>query len=61
MRGYSTSFDAGNDFVLISHILAELRKELKSKMKLKIASVDKEATYGKMERHEEQIQSLLTI
>ena len=27
--GYSTSFDAENDFVLNFHILAELRKELK--------------------------------
>ena len=42
--GYSTSFDAENDFVLKSHILAELRKELKSKMKLKTASTHKETT-----------------
>ena len=57
--GYSTSFDVDNDFVLNSHILAELRKELKSKMRLKTASTHKEATYGEMQRHEEQIQSLL--
>ena len=56
--GYSTSFDAENDFVLNSHILAELRKELKGKMRLKTASTHKEATYGEMQRHEEQIQSL---
>ena len=42
--GHSTSFDAESDFVLISHILAELRKELKSKIRLKIASTDKQAT-----------------
>ena len=47
MRGrYSTSFDAENDFVLNSHILAELRKELKSKMRLKTASAHKGDTYG---------------
>ena len=32
MRGaYSTSFDSENDFVIDSHILAELRKQLRSK------------------------------
>ena len=42
MRGrYSTSFDAGNDFVLNSLILAELRKELESKMRLETASTHK--------------------
>ena len=56
--GYSTSFDAENDFVLNSLILAELRKELKSKMSLKTASTHKEAIYGEMQRHKEQIQSL---
>ena len=56
--GYSTSFDAENDFVLNSHILAKLLKELKGKMRLKTASTHKEATYGEMQRHEEQIQSL---
>ena len=59
MGGFSTSFDAENDFVLNSHILAELRKKLKSKMRLKTASTHKEATYGEMERHKEQIKSLL--
>ena len=42
----------------IPYILGELRKELKSKMRLKTASTHKEATYGEMQRHEEQIQSL---
>ena len=42
--GYSTSFDADNDFALNPHILAELRKELKGKMRLKTASTHKEAT-----------------
>ena len=42
MRGaYSTSFDSENDFVIDSHILAELRKQLKSKMRLKTASANK--------------------
>ena len=42
----------------IPYILGELRKELKSKMRLKTASTHKEATYGEIQRHEEQIQSL---
>ena len=42
--GYSTSFDEENDFVLNSHILAELRKELKSKIRMKTASTHNEAT-----------------
>ena len=55
MRGrYSASFDAENDFVLNPHILAELQKELKSKMRLKTASTHKQTTYGEMQRHEEQ-------
>ena len=59
--GYSISFNAENDFVLNSHILSELWKELKSKMRLKTASASthKEATYGEIQRHKEQIQSLL--
>ena len=45
MRGeYSTSFDAENYFALNSHILAEFRQELKSKMGLKTASTHKETT-----------------
>ena len=56
--GYSTSLDGEKDFFLNSNILAELRKELKSKMRLKTASTHKEATYGEIQRHEEQIQSL---
>ena len=58
-RGYGTNIDAQNDFVLKSHILAKLPKELKSIMRLKSASTRKEATYGEMERPKEQIQSLL--
>ena len=46
--GYSTSFDAENDFVLNSQILAELRKESKGKVRLKTASAHKEATYEEM-------------
>ena len=43
----------------IPHILGELRKELKSKMRLKTASTHKEATYGELQRHKEKIESLL--
>ena len=39
---HSTRFDAENNFVLSSYILAELRKELKSEMRLKTASRHKE-------------------
>ena len=56
--GYSISFDAENGSVLNSHILDELWKELKNKMRLKTASKQKEATYGEIQRHEEQIQLL---
>ena len=56
--GYGTSFDAENDFVLNFHISAEFRKELKSNMRLKTASTHKEAIYGEMDSHEEQIQSI---
>ena len=44
MRGCNYRFHAENDFALISHILAELRRELKSKMRLKTSSADKEVT-----------------
>ena len=40
--GYCTGSHAWNDFIFNSHILAELRKELKSKMRLKTASTLKE-------------------
>ena len=40
--GYCTGSDAWNDFVFNSHSLAELRKELKSKRRLKTASTLKE-------------------
>ena len=49
--GYSTSFDAENDIVLNSLILAELRKELESKMRLETASTHKEVTYREIQRH----------
>ena len=38
-EGYSTSYDAESNFDLKSHIIAELRKELKNKMTLKTASI----------------------
>ena len=38
-RGCNSSFDTENDF----HILAKLRKDLKSKMRLKTASTHEEA------------------
>ena len=40
--GYCTGSNAWNDFVFNSHILAELRKELKIKKRLKTASTLKE-------------------
>ena len=39
--GYSTSFYAENNFDLNSHIIAELRKELKNKVTLKASSTHK--------------------
>ena len=39
---YSTSINAENDFILNSHVLAKLRKELKNKMSLKTDSNHKE-------------------
>ena len=59
--GHSTSFDAENDFFLNSHILAEPRKELKSKMRLKTASTHEEATQGEMERHEYRWNNLAIV
>ena len=47
--GYSTSVDAENDFILNSHILARLRKEIKKKMNFKTDSNFKESTPGKLE------------
>lgn len=57
-RGYRTSFDAKNGLVLNSYILAELWGKLPSKMRLKTASTHEKATYWKMKKHEEQIQSI---
>ena len=48
MRGYSTGFDAENDFLINSDILAELREELKSKIRLKTPSTHKKVTYGEI-------------
>ena len=59
MRGYGSSFDAENDFVLISHTLAELQKESKRKMRFKTAWTDKESIYREMESQEDRRQSLL--
>ena len=42
--GCKISFDAENYYVLNFHILAELQKELKSKMRLKTVSTHKEST-----------------
>ena len=58
MREYSTTFGAENYFLISSDILAELRKELKSKIRLKTASTHKQGTYGEIEKHPEQIQPL---
>ena len=42
--GYSTSIDTENNFILNSHILAKLRKELKNTMNFKTDSNFKEST-----------------
>ena len=42
----STSIDVENDFILKSHTLAKLRKELKIRMNLKTDSNQKESTLG---------------
>ena len=55
---YSTSINAENDFILNSHVLAKLRKELKNKMSLKTDSNHKESTPGEIKKHEEQIPGL---
>ena len=50
--GYSISFDVENDFD---------GKLLMSQMRMKTASTHKEATYGKMQRREEQIPLLKNL
>ena len=57
--GYSTTIDAENDFILNSHILTKLRKELKNKMNLKTDCNHKESTPGDFKKHEEQIAGLV--
>ena len=57
--GYSTSVDADIDFVLNSHILAKLRKELENKLNLKTDSNHKESIPGEIKKHEEQIAGLI--
>ena len=55
--GYSTSIDTENNFILNSHILAKLRKELKNTMNFKTDSNFKEST--KIWKNEEQIARLI--
>ena len=56
--GRSVSINA-EDFILNSHMLAKLKKELKNKMNLKTDSNQKESTSRKMKKHEEQIAELI--
>ena len=58
-RGYSTSFDAENDFIVDSHILAKLRKEFKNKMNFKTDSNFKKSTPSEIRKHEDQIATLI--
>ena len=50
--GYSTTIDAENEFILNSHILAKLRKEIKNKKNFKTDSNFKEPTPGEIRKHE---------
>ena len=56
--GHSASINAEN-FILNSHVLAKLKKELKNKMNLKTDSNQKESISRKMKKHEEQIAELI--
>ena len=56
--GHSVSINAEN-FILNSHMLVKLKKELKKKMNLKTESNHKESTPGKIKKHEEQIAELI--
>ena len=56
--GRSVSINAEN-FILNSHMLAKLKKELKNKMNLKTDSNQKESTSRKMKKHEEEIAELI--
>ena len=56
---YSTSTDAENSFILNSHILAKLRKELKNKMNFKTDSNFKKSTPSEIRKHEDQIATLI--
>ena len=56
--GHSASINAEN-FILNSHMLVKLKKELKKKMNLKTESNHKESTPGKIKKHEEQIAELI--
>ena len=53
--GYSISIDAHNDFIVNSHILSKLRKELKNKMNLKTDLNHKKSIPGEFKKHKEQI------
>ena len=57
--GYSTSSDAENDFILNSHVLAKLRKELKNKMNFEADSNHKEWTAREIKKQEENIAGLI--
>ena len=57
--GYSTSSDAENDFILNSHVLAKLRKELKNKMNFQADWNHTEWTAGEIKKQEENIAGLI--
>ena len=56
--GHSASINVEN-FILNSHMLPKLKKELKNKMNLKTESYHKESTPGENKKHEEQIAELI--
>ena len=56
--GHSDSINAEN-FILNSHMLPKLKKELKNKMNLKTESYHKESTPRENKKHEEQIAELI--
>ena len=57
----STSIDVENDFILNSHVLTKLRKELKVKINLKTDSNQKESALGEIRTNSKTNRKLKTI
>ena len=58
-RGAHIASINAENFILNSHMLDKLKKDLKKKMNLKTDSNHKESTPGKIKKHEEQIAELI--